>query len=319
MARVLNRVPEPLRWLIGRLALALVVIWGAATVTFAGLLLIPGDPARAVAGGVAATASPEVLARIRSEYGFDDPVAVQYLRFLARLLRGDLGTSYQQNRPVQSIITEQLWATLSLAVGGMLIGALIAMTLAVLTADRPRSRSVARLAEFTALSMPTFWIGFVLLALFSFRWQVFPVLGNDGVEALILPWITLAIAIAGVLSQVARDGIEQALGQPFALTVRARGATETRVRVGHALRHAALPVLTMSGWMLGNLLGGVVVVETVFARQGLGQVLVTAVRGRDYPVVTGVVVLTAATFSLISIALDQLYRVVDPRIGESAR
>lgn len=319
MARLLNRAPEPLRWLAGRLVLALVVMWGAATLTFAGLLLIPGDPARAVAGGVAATASPQVLARIRAEYGFDAPVYVQYPRFLSRLLRGDLGMSYQQNRPVLTIITEQLWPTVTLALGGMALGALLAVGVAVSTADRPRPRAVARIAEFTALSMPTFWIGFVLLALFSFRWHLFPVLGNHGIGALVLPWITLAIAITGVLSQVARDGIEQALGQPFALTARARGATETRVRLRHALRHAALPVLTMSGWMLGNLLGGVVVVETVFARQGLGQVLVAAVRGRDYPVVTGIVVLTAASFSLIGIALDQLYRIVDPRVRAVTR
>ncbi|MGW4365646.1 ABC transporter permease [Nocardia takedensis] len=319
MARVLSRVPEPLRRLAVRAGSALVVVWGAATLTFAGLLAIPGDPARAVAGGVAATASPEVLARIRAEYGFDDPVLVQYLRFLGRLGRGDLGVSYQQNRPVLTIVTEQLGPTLLLAAGGMTLGLLLAVTVAVLTADRPRPRALAGTAEFTALSMPTFWIGFLLLALFSFHWKIFPVLGDDGIAALILPWVTLAVAIAGVLSQVARDGIEQALGQPFALTVRARGATELRVRTRHALRHAALPLLTMSGWMLGNLLGGVVVVETVFARQGLGQVLVSAVRGRDYPVVTGVVVLTAATFSLIALALDQLYSTVDPRVGAATR
>ncbi|MFC8528820.1 ABC transporter permease [Nocardia sp. NPDC057227] len=312
-------MPEPLRWLAGRLALALLVMWGAATVTFAGLLLIPGDPARAVAGGVAATASPEVLARIRADYGFDDPVLLQYLRFLGRLLRGDLGRSYQLNQPVLTVVADQAGATLALALGGMVLGLLLALAVAVATAGRPRPRAVARVAEFGALSMPTFWIGFLLLALFSFRWHLFPVLGNGGPAALVLPWITLAIAIAGVLSQVARDGIEQALAQPFALTVRARGATETRVRLHHALRHAALPVLTISGWMFGNLLGGVVVVETVFARQGLGQVLVTAVRGRDYPVVTGLVVLTAAAFSLIGIALDQLYRIVDPRVGAVVR
>ncbi|UGT62418.1 ABC transporter permease [Nocardia asteroides] len=312
-------MPEPLRWLAGRLALALLVMWGAATVTFAGLLLIPGDPARAVAGGVAATAAPEVLARIRADYGFDDPVLLQYLRFLGRLCRGDLGRSYQLNQPVLTVVAEQAGATLALALGGMVLGLLLALAVAVATAGRPRPRAVARVAEFGALSMPTFWIGFLLLALFSFRWHVFPVLGNGGPAALVLPWITLAIAVAGVLSQVARDGIEQALAQPFALTVRARGATETRVRLHHALRHAALPVLTISGWMFGNLLGGVVVVETVFARQGLGQVLVTAVRGRDYPVVTGLVVLTAAAFSLIGIALDQLYRIVDPRVGAVVR
>ncbi|MET8429804.1 ABC transporter permease [Nocardia sp. NPDC004860] len=315
----MTRLPEPLRWLAGRIALAVLVIWAAATLTFAGLQAIPGDPARAIAGGVAATSSPQVLDRIRTEYGLDSPIYVQYGRFLGRLARGDLGTSYQQHRPVRSLIAEQLWPTVSLAVGGLALGSALSVAVAVFTAQRPGVRAVARAAEFTALSMPTYWVGFVLLALFSFRWQLFPVVGETGLRGLVLPWLTLAVAVAGVLSQVTRDGLEQALEQPFALTVRARGATELRVRVRHALRHAAAPVLTLSGWMLGNLLGGVVVVETVFARRGLGQLLVTAVRGRDYPVVIGTVVLTAAVFAVISIVLDQLYRLVDPRIREVAR
>ncbi|MFF2555069.1 ABC transporter permease [Nocardia sp. NPDC058058] len=315
----LRRLPQPVRWLVGRLALAVLVIWAAATLTFVGLQAIPGDPARAIAGGVAATSSPQVLAQIRSEYGLDSPVHVQYARFLGRLAHGDLGTSYQQHRPVRALIAEQLWPTVELAVGGLVLGLAVSVAVAMFTAQRPRSRAVARTVEFTALSMPTYWVGFVLLALFSFHWQVFPVVGATGLRGLVLPWLTLAVAVAGVLSQVTRDGLEQALEQPFAVTVRARGATELRVRAGHALRHAAAPVLTLSGWMLGNLLGGVVVVETVFARKGLGQLLVTAVRGRDYPVVTGTVVLTAAAFAVISIVLDQLYRLVDPRIREVAR
>ncbi|MQY28431.1 ABC transporter permease [Nocardia aurantia] len=315
----MSRIPEPLRWLAGRVASAVLVIWAAATLTFAGLQAIPGDPARAVAGGVAATGSPQVLAQIRREYGFDAPVYVQYGRYLGRLLHGDLGTSYQLHRPVRSVIAEQLWPTTTLAVGGLLLGLALSVTVAVTTAQRRRARAVARTAEFAALSMPTYWVGFVLLALFSFHWRWFPVIGEPGLRGSVLPWLTLAVAVAGVLSQVTRDGLEEALDQPFALTVRARGASEPRVRLRHALRHAAAPVLTLSGWMLGNLLGGVVVVETVFARQGVGQVLVTAVRGRDYPVVTGIVVLTAATFALIAIVLDQLYRILDPRIRAAVR
>lgn len=312
----MSTLPTPLRRLVGQLALALVVIWGATTLTFAGLQLIPGDPARAVAGGLAATTSPAVLTEIRAEYGFDDPLAVQYLRFLGRLARGDLGVSYQQHEPVLSVIGGQLVPTVILAVGGLALGLLIAVVVAVSTAQRPRSRALARSAEFIALSMPSYWVGFLLLAVFSFHWQVFPVIGDNGVDSYVLPWFTLAIAVAGVLSQVARDGVEQSLEQPFTTTVRARGATELRVRLRHSLRHAAPPVLTLSGWILGNLLGGIVVVETVFARPGLGQALVTAVRGRDYPLVTGIVVVAAAAFSAIAIVLDMLYRIVDPRLED---
>ncbi|GAA5059483.1 peptide/nickel transport system permease protein [Thermocatellispora tengchongensis] len=301
-----------------RIGLILFVLWGAATLAFAGLRLVPGDPARIIAGGVQASASPAVLDAIRAEYGLDRPWPVQYLIFMGRLLRADLGASYQLNRPVAEVIGEQLGATLALAAGAVAGGLALAVALAVLTAGRPRARALARALEFCAISTPAFWTGILLLAVFSFHLHWFPVLGEGGVRALVLPWLTLTLSIAGVLAQVTREGMERALDQPFTLTARSRGAGENRVRLRHALRHAALPLLTLSGWVLGELLGGVVVVEAVFARQGLGQVIVTAVAGRDFPVVTGVVVLAALTFALISAALDVLYRAVDPRLRRAA-
>jgi peptide/nickel transport system permease protein len=168
--------------------------------------------------------------------------------------------------------------------------------------------------ELLFLSTPPFWVGILLLTEFSFRLHLFPVIGNRGIRSLVLPWITLALPLAGVLAIVMREGLDRALEQPFALTVRARGATERRLRLRHALRHALLPVLTISGVTLGQLLGGIVVIETVFARQGIGQVAVTAVEGRDFPVVIGIVVLAALAFVIINAAVDLLYRVVDPRI-----
>jgi peptide/nickel transport system permease protein len=301
-----------------RLALTLFVLWGAATLAFAGMRLVPGDPARIIAGGVQANATPEVLDAIRDQYGLREPVGVQYVLFLGRLLRADLGGSYQLGRPVSSVIGEQLGSTLSLATGAAVLGFCLAVALALLTAGRPRARAISRVLEFCSISTPNFWIGILLLAAFSFRLRWFPVLGDEGAAALVLPCAALALPIAGVLAQVTREGLERALDQPFALTARSRGATENRIRARHALRHAALPVLTLSGWVLGELLAGTVVVETVFARQGLGHVVVAAVRGRDFPVVTGVVVLSALTFSLINIGLDLLYGLVDPRVREAA-
>ncbi|MFG1879086.1 ABC transporter permease [Sphaerisporangium sp. NPDC049003] len=279
-------MPPPARWLLRRLAQTVFVLWGAATLAFAGMRLVPGDPARVIAGGVQATATPAVLDAIRAQYGLDRPLLVQYAIFAGRLLRADLGRSYQLNEAVGSVIMEQLGATAALAAGAMVFGFALAVTLAVLTAGRPRTRAVSRVFEFCSISTPNFWIGTLLLIAFSFHLRWFPVLG-DGLPALVLPWLTLTLSIAGVLSQVTREGVEHALEQPFALTARSRGATENRVRLRHALRHAALPVLTLSGRALGELLGGVVVVETVFARQGIGQVVVSAVQGRDFPVVTG--------------------------------
>jgi peptide/nickel transport system permease protein len=212
------------------------------------------------------------------------------------------------------VIGDQLWATVSLALGGAVLGFGLALVVALATAGRPRARAASNPLELLFLSTPPFWVGILLLTAFSFRLHLFPVIGNRGIRSLVLPWITLALPLAGVLAIVMREGLDRALEQPFALTVRARGATERRLRLRHALRHALLPVLTISGVTLGQLLGGIVVIETVFARQGIGQVAVTAVEGRDFPVVIGIVVLAALAFVIINAAVDLLYRVVDPRI-----
>ncbi|MFL1428561.1 MULTISPECIES: ABC transporter permease [unclassified Nocardiopsis] len=309
-------MPAPARWLARRLLASLLVVWGTATLAFAGMALIPGDPARAIAGGVQATASPQVLDAVREAYGLDNPWWVRYTAFLGRLVRGDLGYSYQLDRPVAEVVGEQFGASAALALGGAALGLGLAVGLALLTAGRPRLRALAHAFEFVSISTPSFWIGVLLLAAFAFGLGWFPVLGGNGLAALVLPWATLGLSIAGLLAQVTREGLERALDQPFALTVLARGASGNRLRLRHALRHACLPVLTLSGWVLGNLMGGVVVVEAVFARQGVGRVLVSAVNGRDLPVVIGVAILGAVVFSLIGIVLDLVYRVVDPRLRE---
>jgi peptide/nickel transport system permease protein len=300
-------------WLLRRLLLGVLVLWGAATLTFAALHLLPGDPARLIAGAQAET-TPAVIAHIRAQYGFSRPVAVQYWIFIADLARGRLGLSYQLGQSVASAIGGQFWSTASLALGAAVLGTGLALLLALSTAGRPWARAVTSTVELVFVSTPSFWVGILLLTVFSFRLHLFPVIGNSGIRSLVLPWITLALPIAGVLGLVMREGLERAFEQPFALTVRARGATQRRLRLRHALRHALLPVLTLSGWTLSQLLGGVVVVETVFARQGIGELMVNAVAGRDFPVVTGVVLLTAVALIVINIVVDLLYRAVDPRL-----
>lgn len=302
-----------LRWLLRRLVLSIFVLWGAATLAFVGLHLLPGNPAELIAGGLHAP-SPKVVALVDHQYGFDRSLPAQYGTFLWHLLQGQFGTSYQLNQAVTTVIGDQLWASVSLALGAAIIGFLLALVVALATAGRPRARAVANPVELLFLSTPQFWVGILLLTAFSFRLHLFPVIGNAGIRSLILPWVTLALPIGAALAIVMREGLDRALEQPFALTVRARGATERRLRLRHALRHALLPVLTISGITLGQLLGGIVVVETVFARQGIGQVAVAAVDGRDFPVVTGIVVLAALAFVVINTGMDLLYRAVDPRI-----
>jgi peptide/nickel transport system permease protein len=302
-----------IRWLLRRALFTVVVLWGAATVVFISVQLLPGSAARAIAGGVASYATPQVLVTITHQYGLNKPVPVQYLIYLRHLARGQLGVSYQLGKPVATLIGSAIGPTAALALGSAVLGLAIALVVALSTAARPRARAVARLFELTSVSMPSFWVGILLLSAFSFGVHVFPVNGG-GVKGLVLPWITLALPIAALLSNVARDGLERALDQPFALTVRSRGVGEWRLRLHHALRHAMMPVLTLSGWTLGELLGGVVVVEAVFARAGIGELLVNAVAGRDFPLIEGIVLTTALAFVLINTAIELLYRVIDPRL-----
>lgn len=303
-----------MRTIVGRLGAGLAVLYGAATLAFIALQLIPGDPVEILLGP-GTMASAEVRQRIRSDYGFDQPVARQYLQYLARLATGDLGSSYQLQRPVAHLIGDQLGATVQLAAAAAVLAVLIALVSAVTTAGRGGAiRALTSGGELVAVSLPSYWLGILLLTAFSFRLRIFPVIGGDGLAALVLPALTLALPIAGVLAQVLREGLEAALAKPFVVTARARGLSHAAVRLRHALRHAAVPLVTLTGWLVGTLLGGAVLVETVFGRPGIGALTLQAVQNRDMPVVMGVVLLSAAVFVILSGAVDLLYRVIDPRI-----
>ena len=300
-----------------RLLAAAAALFGAATLAFAALKLIPGDPVATLLGP-ATTASPAVRRQIATQYGFDRPVVVQYLDFLGRLAHGSLGQSYQLQRPVSSLISEQLGPTAQLAAAAIVLALTAALVSAVATAGRrPALRAAAVAAELLAVSVPTYWSGILLLTAFSFRLRIFPVAGNQGLPALVLPAVTLALPVAGVLAQVLREGLEAALAEPFVVTARARGLSQTAVRLRHALRHAAAPLLTLTGWLTGTLFGGAVLVETVFGRPGIGALTLQAVSSKDMPLVTGIVLLSAAVFVAISMLLDLLYLAIDPRLRTS--
>ncbi|HEY8981415.1 MAG TPA: ABC transporter permease [Streptomyces sp.] len=304
------------RWLVRRLALSALVLLGSATAAFVAVRLTPGDPVRVILGGT--TATPQTVAQVRHDLGTDRPLSVQYGLFLGRLLRGDLGTSYQLQDTVGHVIGSQLWATVELAVTAFTLAFVVALVLAVSTAGRwPLLRRLSTVVELVLSSSPSFWVGVALLTVFSFHWHVFPAAGGSGPSGLVLPAATLAAALVGVFAQVMRAGVERALEEPFVLSARARGSSESAVRLRHALRHALIPMVTLSGWVVGSLLSGAVVVETVFSRQGIGRVLATAIQGRDFPVVTGVVVVSTLLFVVISLLVDWLYRVIDPRLKEA--
>lgn len=303
------------RWLARRLALAVLVVFGAVTVAFAALQLAPGDPVHAIIGTLAP--SRELVGQVRADLGLDQPVVVRYWLLLGSLAQGDLGTSYQLGQPVWQLIADQLGATVELALAACALAFVAAVLLAVGTAGRPVLRRVSATLELVAISSPSYWVGVVLLTVFSFRLHLFPAFGGTGVPGLVLPAVTIAVGLVGVLTQVLRDELQRALGEPFVLSSRARGTGEAAVRVRHALRHALIPMATLGGWTAGALLSGTVVVETVFSRPGIGRLLVTAVLGRDLPVVIGIVVVTATLFTVINLGVDLLYRLIDPRLREA--
>ncbi|MFC4144763.1 ABC transporter permease [Micromonospora mangrovi] len=306
-----------LRAVTRRIGTGLVVLWAASTAAYLALLAAPGDTVDAIVGDGADT--PQIRAEITAEWGLDRPPLVQYLDYLRRLAEGDLGRSYLLHRPVAEVIGEQLAPTLTLAAAAAGLGVLLALALATATAGdrRPWLRRASSGTELLLVSTPTFLIGIVLLTVFSFRLGLFPVAGDQGLAALVLPAITLALPIAGLLAQVLRDALDRALDEPFVLTARSRGLRERAVLLRHALRHALLPAVTLAGWLFGILLGGAVIVEQVFGRPGLGQVTLAAVTGKDIPTVLAVVTLSAAVYVVVNTAADLAYLLIDPRLRRS--
>lgn len=310
-----------LRRIAIRLITGIGVVWGAATLTFIAVHVMPGDPAYAIAGAASggnSAPSAAVIALIRRQYGFNKPVLVQYLDYLGQLLHGNLGNSYQLQEPVTEVIGQQIGATVQLAIAASVVSIVLAVVVALATAKRRWwVRSTASGAELVFASMPSFWLGLLLLTAFAYHLHWFPAIGSQGLSTLVLPSFTIALPIAAVLSQVLRNSLEDTLEQPFITTARARGLGEAGVRLRHAFRHCLAPLLTLSGFVIGGLFGGAVITESLFSRQGIGRILLTAVQDKDMPVVMGIVLLAAVVYVVVNIIVDLLHPVIDPRLKES--
>ncbi|AWB85697.1 ABC transporter permease [Mycetocola zhujimingii] len=307
-----------LRRISTRLLLGVFVLWGAATLTFLALYITPGDTALIILGGADARPSAEALAQVRADYLLDQPFLVQYLHYFTHLLQGDLGESYRLRMPVTDAIGQQVGPTAVLAGTAAVLALVLTVAIAVLTAQRtPWLRSIISGIEVVLAATPSFIIGFGLLIVFSFTLRLVPAGGGDGLVPLILPAFTLALSLVGSLSQVLRNELEDVLEQPFILTARARGMRDTPVRIIHALRHAVLPTITMSGFVVATLLGGSVIVETLFSRQGVGGLMLSSVYNKDLPVVMGIVLISAAVYVVVNLVVDILYTLVDPRVVTS--
>lgn len=284
-----------------RLRDGVIVLWAAASLTFLGMQHSGGDTALAIVGGPDAMPSAELLAQVRAEYGLDQPLWRQYLSYLGRLAQGDLGESYRLRIPVVQAIGEQLGATLALASTAALLAVVLALASALLTANRGRRlRALVSGVELVLSAVPNFVIGTVLLLAFSFYFHL-------------LPSLALGLPIAALLAQVLRQSLEQVLEQPFITQARARGMSDTGVRLRHALRHALVPLVTLAGYVFASLLGGAVVLELLFGRQGIGRLMLDATANKDVPLVLGVTLLAAAIYVLVNLLVDLLTQAIDPR------
>ncbi|MEU1299474.1 ABC transporter permease [Streptomyces shenzhenensis] len=306
------------RYVVKRVAQAVGVLWAAYTVSFLVLDYLPGDPVTAMAGAGmdSGQVDPAQLAALRHEYGFDKPVLVQYAEYLGRAVRGDFGDTVSTGRPVISVLIDALPQTLLLTGAALLLAVLLGGGLAVVatyTSQRWLRQLLLSLPPL-GVSVPTFWVGLLLVEAFSFRLHWFPAFGNDGLRGLVLPALTLAVPTGAQIAQVLAKSLLTALDQAYTETARAKGAGRWRVHLRHALRNASLPALTVVGLLVGQLIAGSVVVETVFSRDGLGRVTAAAVTAQDIPLVQGVVVFGALIFVATNLVVDLLYPLLDPRI-----
>ncbi len=302
-------------YLLRRLLTSLLVLFGVSVLVFSIIHLVPGDPVTAMTGRQKVTA--EQAAELRQKLGLNDPLPVQYWNYLRKALQGDLGLSLRNQVPVARAISEQLPSTIQLAFSALLLAAVAGLFFGLLAATRQGSwlDSFSMILSVSGMSIPTFWLGLLLIFFISVRlgWLPSTSTGNS-LESLVLPALTLALPESAIISRVVRASMLEVLYREYIVTARAKGLREMRVVTKHALRNALIPVITFIGLQMGYLLAGSTVVESIFARQGIGRLAVNAIAARDYPMVQGVVLVTATVYVLINTLTDMLYAVINPQI-----
>jgi ABC-type dipeptide/oligopeptide/nickel transport system permease component len=307
-------------YILRRIVLTIPIVLGTSILVFLILHLTPGDPALIIAGP---TAPPEVVDNIRRQLGLDQPVFVQYWRYLTQALRGDLGRSILSQRAVSEEVGGAFVNTLELVIAARLWSIVVAIPIGLVAAVKRRSifDKLSMVVALLGLSLPIFWIGLMAIWLLAFQLGWFPISGRggapwtpEGLRHLVLPALTLGGIQIPALARLTRSSVLDALGQDYVRTARAKGLAERLVVAKHALKNAMLPVITIIGLQFAGLLGGAVVTETIFSWPGLGRLAVTAILTRDFPIVQGTILVAAVTFVTINLAVDVLYAVIDPRI-----
>ncbi len=293
--------------------LTIPVVLGVSIIVFSIIRMIPGDPARSIAG---VNATPEFIQQVRVRYALDQPLPVQYGRFMVDLLRGDLGNSIFSGRAVTTEIGERFPRTLLLATIALVIATMIGVSAGIVSATRRNSifDNASMLVALVGVAAPVFWMALMLQLLFAVQLRLLPATGIGTIRHLILPSVTLGTASAALMARITRSSMLDVLRQDFITTARSKGLSERLVVYKHALKNALIPVVTVLGLQFGILLGGAVLTETVFAWPGVGRLLVDAILRRDYPVVQGTVMLLAFLFVIINLVVDVVYAFLDPRI-----
>ncbi len=302
-----------LRYLQQRLVAAGITLFGVTIIVFLMLHLLPGDPARVIAGLLA---TEEDVAHLRTQLGLNQPMIVQYGNFLGNLLHGNLGISARTSQPVLDEVLARLPATLQLALLSTAIASCFGIIGGVIAATHHNSIIDYLTSALTLFgsSMPAYWLGLMLIILFAVNLQILPAAGNEGPASFILPSLTLAAFSIALITRMTRSSMLEVLHQDYVRTARAKGIQERGVLFHHALKNALIPVITVIGLQFGTLLGGAVLTESVFGWPGVGQLLLNSISARDYPTVQGVVLVFSAMFILLNLVVDMLYAYLDPRI-----
>lgn len=308
-------------YIVKRLLQLIPVLIGVSIVVFLMIYLIPGDAAEVIAGP---TATAEEIANIRIKLGLDQPAYVQYFRYMSGVVRGDLGYSFQTGQAVSEAIATRYVNTFGLALFSALIAVIIGVTAGIISAVKQNSwfDHICMSISILGISAPTFWIGLLLIIIFCVELKILPISGLsgqlwtlDGMKHMILPAVTLGFNSSAMIARMTRSSVLEIIHQDYIMTARAKGLSEFIVIMKHAFKNALIPIITVVGIDFGSLLGGAVVVESVFAINGIGRLMVQSINARDFPMVQGTVLVVATTFVLINLMVDIIYAAIDPRIS----
>ncbi|GIO51804.1 MULTISPECIES: ABC transporter permease [Paenibacillus] len=305
-------------WMVTRrLLTSLLVIIGSLVLVFTILYVLPGDPTDNMVDPSMAT--PEVIANLRHQLGVDQPFHIQLLHYFGSILQGDFGKSLLNSDPVLPKIAESFPATLALTGASVLVSVTVGLLLGVLSAIHRNGAIdiIARVIGLFGISMPTFWSGILLILIFSITLGWFPAMGSDGWRTLVLPALALGTVGSGFIIRMVRNSMLEVISEQFIVTLRSKGLAERAVMYRHALRNALIPAVTMTGMLIGDMLAGTVVVETVFSRQGIGRIISDAIMAKDLPVVQGVILFSAIIYTLVNLLVDLSYTLIDPRVRRS--